>query len=311
MPLDPHAKRFLDMLAVAGSANPTETTIDERRQTFRNLMGFSGRLPEIGHIEARNLPGPGGPIAVRIYTPAIAETRPLPGLVYLHGGGLVAGSLDTHDGLCRTLANEIGCRLVSVDYRLAPEHRFPAGLLDGEAAARWVFEHADEVGIDRKRLGIGGDSAGATLAAVLCQMTREAKGPPIAFQLLLCPITDFVVDTPSRRAFDTRLLDQATMARDLAWYLPPDHDPADPRVSPLCAADLCGLPPAFIHTGEYDPFRDEGRAYAERLEGDGVAVRYTCHPGMVHLFYGLAGVIPQARAVLQMVGAQLRGGLDG
>jgi acetyl esterase len=311
MPLDAHAKRFLDMLALKGApANPSSATIEERRTAFRNLMGFSGGLPAIGRVEERNVMGPEGPIAVRVYMPAEAESEPVPGLVYFHGGGLVAGSLDTHESLSRTLANEIGCRLVSVDYRLAPENKFPTGLLDGEAAMTWVFEQAHELRIDPGRLGIGGDSAGATIAAILCQMAREANGPPIAFQLLICPITDFVADTESRRAFETPLLDRATMARDIAWSLPAGHDPIDPRVSPLRAIDFRGLPPAFIHTGEYDPLRDEGKAYAEALEAGGVPVRYTCHAGMVHLFYGLAGVIPQARTALRMIGSELAAALS-
>jgi acetyl esterase len=311
MPLDPHARRFLEMLAMAGRVDPARATVEARRQAFRKLMGFSGAPPAIGRVDRRNIPGPGGAVAVHVYSPA-TKMGLIPGMVFFHGGGLVAGSLDTHETLCRTLANGIGCRVIAVDYRLAPEHKFPDGLRDGEAALRWAFEQADELGIDRQRLGTAGDSAGAVIAAALCQPARESEGcPPIAFQLLLCPITDFLADTPSRQAFNTRVLDQATMARDLAWYLPAGDDPADPRVSPLRAASFRGLPPAFIHTAECDPLRDEGRAYADRLAADGVAVRYTSHPGMVHLFYALGGVIPQARVALELIIAETKAALAG
>jgi acetyl esterase len=310
MPLDPHAKRILNMLAMAGPVDASRLSVNERRGLFRELMSLSpGNLP-IGRIEDRALPGPGGSIGIRVYTPIETFADCLPGVIYFHGGGLVAGGLDTHDRVCRTLANETGCRLISVDYRLAPEHKFPAAVMDGYAATIWVIEHVLELGIDRDRIAVAGDSAGATLAATVCQLARRAHGVDLAGQLLLCPITDFVAETESRSAFARGyLLDKAMMDRDREHYLPAGTDPTDPRISPLRAPDLSGLPRAYIHTAEFDPLRDEGRAYAVRLAHADVKVGYTCHPGMIHLFYAMPSAIPYAHTALKRIGAELRAGL--
>jgi acetyl esterase len=231
----------------------------------------------------------------------------LPGLVYFHGGGLVAGSLDTHDGICRALTQASGCRLLAVDYRLAPEHPFPGAVEDGLAATAWVAAHAAELGLDPERLGISGDSAGATLAAVVCQSAAAAGQPPLACQFLICPIMDYSAESDSRRSLaDGYLVDRATLEHDLRHYLPAGADRADPRVSPLRAAALRGLPPTCVHTAEYDPLRDEGAAYAERLRAAGVPSTYRCHPGMIHLFYGLGALIPYASTAFQLMGADVR-----
>jgi acetyl esterase/lipase len=307
MPLDPQAVRILGMLVAAGPANASHATVSERRHAFRKLMSLFESNEAIGHVEDRVLPGPDGSISIRIYTPIEARSDQLPGFVYFHGGGLVAGSLDTHEAICRMLANATGCRLVSVDYRLAPEHKFPAAVMDGYAAAIWTAENAAVLGIDGEKIVLGGDSAGGTLAAIVCQLTRQAQGVKFAAQLLLCPITDFGAETESRRAFaEGYLLDQATMDRDLEHYVPDNLDPADPRISPLRAANFSGLPPAYIHTAEFDPVRDEGRAYAQKLMRAGVEVNYTCHPGMIHLFYGMASVIPYARRAIKCIGAEIK-----
>jgi acetyl esterase/lipase len=310
MPLDPHAKRLLDMLAMAGPVDASRVSVKERRDLFRELMSLCPSNVPTGRIENRALPGPDGPIGIRIYTPIGTFADRLPGVIYFHGGALVAGSLDTHDGVCRTLANETGCRLISVDYRLAPEHKFPAAVIDGCAATIWAVEHGAELGIDRDRIVVAGDSAGATLAAIICQLARRAQRVDLAAQLLLCPITDFAAETESRSAFARGyLLDKAMMDRDLEHYLPAGTDARDPCISPLQASDLSGLPPAYVHTAEFDPLRDEGRAYADRLARAGVKVNYTCHPGMIHLFYGMVSVIPYARLALKRIGSELRAGL--
>jgi acetyl esterase len=298
------------MLTAAGATSASLLPLTERRDAFRKLMNLSESDVAIGHVEDRVLPGPEGQIGIRVYTPIEARSDRLPGLVFFHGGGLVTGSLDTHEGICRPLANETGCRLVSVDYRLAPEHKFPAALIDGCAAATWTAEHAAELGIDRDRIVIGGDSAGATLAAIVCQMTKQVAEMKFAAQLLLCPIMDFAADTESRSEFaEGYLLDKATMDRDLEHYVPAGLEPTDPRISPLRALDLSGLPPAYIHTAECDPLRDEGRAYADRLRLASVEVKYTCHPGMIHLFYGMTSVIPYARIAVKHIGAEIRAAL--
>jgi acetyl esterase len=306
MPLDPHAERLLDMLAVSAPAARVQLNPDERRRAFASLMKLGGPPEPIGSVDNLLAPGPGGPIALRRYAPVQPLAEPAPALVYFHGGGMVAGSLDTHDALCSRLANAVGCLVVSVDYRLAPESPFPAAVDDGFAAVSWILTHAGALQMAPHRIGIAGDSAGATVAAVVCQLLRDAPGPKPALQLLLCPILDIGADTPSRKRFATGyLLDMQDFALELQQYLPAGSDPTDPRASPLRAANLTGLPVTYIHTAEYDPMRDEGIAYADRLRGADIEVHYTCHAGMIHLFYALTGVIPYASAAMRTIGAQI------
>jgi acetyl esterase/lipase len=243
---------------------------------------------------------------VRVYSP-VDSTEPMPGLVYFHGGGLVAGSIETHDAIARGLANSGRCRLLSIEYRLAPEHPFPAALQDCLAAIQYIAANAAQFHLDGARLGIVGDSAGATLAAATCQSAARSGGPALALQLLICPILDYSRTTPSRLEFARGyLVDQATLDHDLMHYLPPGAEPSDPRISPLLAPHIDGLPKTIIHTAEFDPLRDEGRNYFERLARAGIEVSYTCHPGMIHLFYGLGAVIPYARKAFEQIGAEIR-----
>ena len=306
MPLDPRVRRFLNALTAGRPPHAFETTVEGRRRGLSELMKLSGPALAVGRIEDRTLPGSGGALAVRIYTPLDAGLKTLPGLVYFHGGGLVAGNVATHDFIGRALAAYGACRVVSVDYRLAPEHPFPAALDDALAAVTHVGAHAARFGIDGARLGICGDSAGAALAAATCQAAARIGGPRLALQLLICPILDYSRSTASRREFASGyLLDQATLDDDLLRYAP-GLDPANPRISPLRAGDVAGLPRTCIHTAEFDPARDEGRDYFERLAQAHTDVSYTCHPGMIHLFYGLGAVIPYARTALELVGSEIR-----
>jgi len=312
MPLDARAKRFLDTLAALNPPSALSLSAVERREALKHLLSFSGRSEAVGAVEERTLPGPAGPLTLRVYTPSSRHSsEALPGLIYFHGGGLVAGSLETHDPICRCLANASECRVLSVDYRLGPESRFPAALEDGCAATQWIVGHARDLLLDPRRLGICGDSAGATLAAVICQQLAASRGAALAFQFLLCPIMDFVSESASRRELaQGYLVDRETLEHDLRYYLGPDTDAADPRVSPLRAPDLDALPPTIVHTAEFDPLRDEGRAYAERLEAAGVRTLYRCHPGMIHLFYGMRGLIPYAATAYAQMGADIRSLLD-
>ncbi len=304
MPLDPRAKRLLDTVALGARAGSGPVTAAERRRSFRALMALGGGPGPAMPVRDASVPGPAGPLPVRLYAPAEA---PAPGLVFFHGGGLVAGDLDTHDALCRRLAAAAGCRVVAVDYRLAPEHPFPAAQEDAVAAVRAVAATTQEFGLDPGRLAVGGDSGGATLAAVAAGACRDAGEPRLRLLLLLCPVLDLATERPSRVAFGQGyLLDRATMARDLADALPEGVAPSDPRVSPLRAARVEGLPPTVIHTAEFDPLRDEGEAYAARLREAGVPVRHTCHPGLIHHFLALDRLIPAAGPALAGVGAEMR-----
>ncbi|MBH5403115.1 alpha/beta hydrolase [Bradyrhizobium sp. CNPSo 4010] len=306
MPLDPLAKRLLTMMAAAAPQARSRPSVEVRRQSLAKLMQFArAEAPDVTTTDGM-LPGPGGELPYRLYTPAGTEA-PAPGFVFFHGGGLVAGSIATHDRIAAALAHTTGCRLVSVDYRLAPEHKFPAAVEDAIAAAEWVAREAASLGIDAGRLVIGGDSAGATLAAIVCQNAAQTAGLSIAAQCLICPVLDFEDTSPSREAFaEGHLIDRVTIEADLSDYLPGGIDTADPRVSPLRAIRLTGLPPAIIHTAEYDPMRDEGNAYARKLLAAGVAVEHVCHDGMVHNFHAMGAILPQAQLVLSQIGEQVR-----
>jgi acetyl esterase len=318
MPLDLRAKRFLDVLAAGKPPRVWDSTVAERRAGLTELLKFGGPEVAVAHVANRTVPGPAGPLAVRVYTPhlesadeaAASTVVPGAGMVYFHGGGLIAGTAATHDGIARALASAGGCRIVSVEYRLAPEHPFPAAVEDAEAALRFIARNASDFGIAAARLGVCGDSAGGTLAAVAAQAAGAAGTPALALQLLICPILDQSRSTGSRREFDSGyLIDQGTLDHDLLHYLPAGADPADPRISPLRAKKLTALPRTVIHTAEFDPVRDEGHAYFERLRQSSVPVSYTCHPGMIHLFYGLGSVIPYARTAFEQIGSEIRAAL--
>ena len=305
MPLDPLAKRLLTMMAAAAPAERRRPTTSERRQSLAKLMQFA--RSDAADVSATDdaLPGPGGDIAYRLYAPE-SDGAPAPGFIFFHGGGMVAGSIETHDRVASALAEATGCRLISVDYRLAPEHKFPAAIEDAIAATEFIARNADNLGIDAERLVIGGDSAGATLAAVVCQHALR-HGPALVAQCLICPVLDFEETSPSRETFaENHLIDRLTLEADLADYLPEGTDPSDVRISPLRALHVAGLPTAIIHTAEFDPMRDEGNAYARKLLAAGVTVEHVCHDGMIHNFHAMSAVLPQAKLILSQIGEQVR-----
>jgi acetyl esterase/lipase len=273
------------------------------------LAGLAERAGNSGagaEVETREhiLPGPGGRLHARLYAAPHASQG---GLVYFHGGGWVAGGLDTHDALCRRLAASSAAKVLAVDYRLAPEHPFPAAMDDALAATCWAAEHAGELGWDPARLAVGGDSVGAGLAAAVAQ---HPSAPALALQVLICPVLDLVHETQSRRDFaDGYFLDPAVMAADLQDYCGQVADLSDFRLSPLLAEDVRGVAPALIHAAQYDPFRDEAAAYAHRLDEAGVACRYTCWYGMIHYFYCLSRSIPGSAQVVRAIGAELTSAL--
>ncbi|HLH48529.1 MAG TPA: alpha/beta hydrolase, partial [Roseiarcus sp.] len=304
--LDRAARRFLDLARASAAQSAGQPSPDDMRRATEALAAFaaSERRRDVATRDA-SLRGPAADLPIRIYAPRAAQATILPGLVYFHGGGWISGSLDSHDGICRALADEGACRVIAVAYRLAPEHPFPAALEDGARAVETIAAEAESFAIDPRRIGVAGDSAGGNLAAALCGALRG--GPPIALQLLLCPVLDALGRTPSRRALASGyFLEERTMARYFEHYRIAGLAPDDPRVSPLRAADFGGLPPTRIHAAEYDPLRDEAALYAERLAEAGVGVRLTVHQGMIHHFYGLGDVIPYAAAALKAIGAEIR-----
>jgi acetyl esterase len=310
MQLDKNARLLLDVVAASGEPKLWDLTPPEARKKVVELTRMVECKEAIGKIEDRTLPGPAGPLPFRVYTPLAADDEPSGGVIFFHGGAWVLGDLDTHDCLCRILANESGCRFISVDYRLAPEHPFPAAVEDAGVATAWIAAHAAELAIDPTCLAVAGDSAGGTLAAVVCQ---SAKGSDfkIALQVLLCPATDIAADTQSRREFaEGYFLEGPLISWAGAHYLPLGVDINDPRLSPLRAPSLFGLPPAHIHTAGFDILREEGKAYADALERAGVKVRHVCHEHMIHHFYAMAGAIPYARTALKAMGADIKAALS-
>lgn len=301
MALDSHVAGLLAQLAANPDAKGLADVPPEAGRGMFHAMAamFDVKDVPIGKVENRRIPGPAGEIPVRIYTPVAAGTEPLPCLVYYHGGGWVIGDLETHEGACRMLANDSGCRVISVDYRLAPEHVFPAAPEDCFAALKWVAANAQPLGVDPKRIAVGGDSAGGNLSAVVCQMAREAGGPSVAFQLLIYPATDMALGTGSKKENATGyFLEERTMHYFYDLYVPKGTDENDPRLSPLRAKNFAGLPPAYVITAQYDVLRDEGRLYAEKLKEAGVKVTHVNYDTLIHGFFTMAGVIPAARPAI-------------
>ena len=296
----------------AGSKSITELAPPEEARAMNRAGAETVGGPKLAmaRVEDLELPGPGGPIPMRFYTPPGAK-EPMPLLVYYHGGGWVIGDLDTHDGVCRFLAANAGVLVLSVGYRLAPEHPFPAAVEDAFAAFTWASEQAVGLGADARQIAVGGDSAGGNLAAVVSVLARDAGGPDPAMQLLVYPVTDADDDRPSRRLFaEGFLLTKADMDYFEGHYLPQAGSAKDPRVSVLRTDDLSGLPPAYVVTAGFDPLRDEGEAYAARMREAGVRVALRRQPGLVHSFANLTAVSRTSRAAMLEVAGALRMGLS-
>lgn len=301
MALDAIVKGLLDQMAANPMPKLWEVPPAQGRELYR-MMAQTLEPPglAIGKVENTSFQGPSGDqIKLRVYTPVAGGGAALPGLVYFHGGGWVIGDLDTHDALCRTLANETGARVISVDYRLAPEHKFPAAVDDAYAAVKWIESNASKLGIDPNRIAVAGDSAGANLSAVVSLMAKQKGGPHIVFQLLIYPATQMRSNTDSMKAFaEGYFLERQTIDWFFDQYVPAGTDQNDWRVSPLAATDLSGLPRAYVVTAGFDPLKDEGKAYADKLNHAGVAAVYVDYPGMVHGFFNMSGVLPQAREAI-------------
>jgi len=307
--LHPQAKAFIDLLASKG-VPPTHTlTVADARKAYRERRAITQPAPpEVAEVRELSAEGSLGPIPMRLYRPLGAKAGAvLPVLVYYHGGGWTIGDLDTHDTLCRELANRSGCAVVAVDYRMGPEHRFPAAVDDALAATRWVRKEAAALGVDPSRLAVGGDSAGGNLAAVVAISARDAGDLPIAFQLLIYPATDMRRGHPSHTTNGQGYVltsDTITYFHD-HYITEPEHD-LDWRASPLLRKDLQGLPPALVLTAGFDPLRDEGADYARALTEAGNSAVYVCFERQIHGFVLMGKVLDEANAAVAFCAAELR-----
>jgi acetyl esterase len=309
MPVDPQVQALLDLRA---ALPPVQSlSVAEARAQFaaREIPGL--KVAEVASVAERVIPGPTGPLRLRVYTPLGAG--PFPMLVFFHGGGFVVCDLDTHDPICRNLCAGAGCVVVSVDYRLAPEHRFPAAPDDCLAATRWATEHAADLGADPARVAVGGDSAGGSLATVTALRIRDEGGPRLAGQLLIYPATD--LGPPATPSYVENVEGYGLTANAVAWfwekYLDDPSQVRHPHASPLHTPDLRGLPPALVITAEYDPLRDEGERYGERLREASVPVTISRHEGVVHGFFFFSGLVGKTDAALKEACAWLRGAFAG
>jgi acetyl esterase len=307
MPLKPDVQALLEQIEAQGMPPFDEMSVPQARDVvgaFRDLQGEPEPVAEIRDIL---VPGPAGELPVRVYNPA--PGTPLPLLVYFHGGGWVIGNIEIVDKPCRALANAAQCVVASAQYRLSPETKFPGPVEDCYAVTSWLAEHAQEVGGDPDRVAVGGDSAGGNLAAAVTLMARDRGGPGIAYQLLIYPVTAPARGTQFasyRDNADGYLLTRGSMEWFWDHYLRSPEDAQNPYAAPLHATDLSGLPPAMVITAEFDPLRDEGRAYAERLQEAGVAVNAKTYDGVIHGFFWMGGVLEDGRGLLAELGKELR-----
>jgi acetyl esterase len=306
MALDPQMKSLLD--AMAAAKNPAfHTLTPEEARRIAAARPQSSQPEPVAKVQDLNISSSGAEIPIRIYTPA--GVPPFGVLVYFHGGGWVLGDIQMTDQPCRLLTNASGCMVISVGYRLAPEHKFPAAPEDCYAAIKWVYDNGPLLNVDPMRIAVGGTSAGATLAAAVTLMARDRGGPPIAYQLLVYPATSSELTTASHTQFakdNYYILSRADMEWFWNHYLARAEDRTNPYACPAYAKSLAGLPPAFVITAEYDPLRDEGEAYAARLSSEGVSTVLKRYDGVTHGFFGMPGLLEKARVAIQDAAVALR-----
>ncbi|HTW89905.1 MAG TPA: alpha/beta hydrolase [Candidatus Binataceae bacterium] len=306
--MDPQIKLVLDQIAGLTGGPPRTMPVADARKGLDQVVDLlrSGGVEEVARAENRKIPGPAGEIPLRVFVPKSGS--PCGALVYLHGGGWVLGGLHSHDNICRAFANAAGCLVVAVDYRLAPENKFPAAPEDCYAATAWVAGNAAALGYPEGRVAVGGDSAGGNLTAVVSMMARDRKGPKLRFQLLIYPATDVAMDTPSYRDFqdDGYFLSGADMIWFWNHYLARKEDGDNPYASPARAKDLSGLPPAFVITAGLDPLRDEGEAYARRLIEAGVPTLCARYEYVTHAVFNMAPLVDAGKTITRQAAAAVR-----
>jgi acetyl esterase len=310
--LEPEMQLLLRLIALQPERDLWTTTVpDARAALVQQALMLEGPKVRVARVEQLELPGPAGPLGARLYVPE-QEQGPIPLLVFLHGGGWVRGNLDSHDNVCRFLAREAGVLVLSVDYRLAPEHPFPAAVEDSYATFLFAFNNAEELGADPSAIAVGGDSAGGNLTLVTAQLAAGDGGPVPAFLLAFYPATDFSVKRRSYELFrEGFLLTESATDWYRTRYLPDESMALDPRASPLLADDLSGMPPAYIATAGFDVLRDEGEAYAERLRDAGVPVALRRHRGLIHAFANMTAVGRSSHAAMMEAAGALRVGVSG
>jgi acetyl esterase len=305
MALDPQAQKVVDTLAALNLKPIKDSTPPEAREAMRTRTAALGPVEEVPAVADHRVPVQGGEITVRVYSPA--GHGPHPVLVFYHGGGWVIGDLYTHDGLCRSIVNAAGCAVASVDYRLAPEFKYPVAVDDSYAGLKWVVASAARLGLDPARVAVGGDSAGGNLAAAMALLARERHGPRLLLQMLIYPVTNCDFGTVSYRENATGYV---LTTEDMRWfwrhYLAREEQGREPFASPLRAGSLADLPPALVLTAGCDPLRDEGEAYAARLRDAGVPVNLVQYPGMFHGFIRMTRILDQAKAALDEMAGALR-----
>lgn len=305
MPLDPEVEALLAQMASMGQPPLQDLPVDEARQVAQVLALLDGEPEPVADVKDRVVAG----VPVRLYRP-VRSPDPLATLAWFHAGGGVVGNLETADRTCRKLANRSGALVVSVGYRLAPEHPFPAGVDDCWTVTQWLGEHADELGGDCTRLGVGGDSMGGGMAAVVALRAARHGAPRLRHQLLVYPFADLTLSQPSVDEYaDGYLLTRSLCEWFIDLYLGPEGDPKDPEASPLFADDVGGCAPATIVTAEFDPVRDEAEEYARRLRDAGVPVSLQRIDGMIHVFFAFGAVLERARRTMDDVGETLRAAL--
>ncbi|TKC19052.1 alpha/beta hydrolase [Robertmurraya kyonggiensis] len=305
MPVEPKSKFVLEQINALGMP-PLETLTAEQLRASQAIPRNEDVEP-VGKVEDRTIPGPGGELKVRVYYPKEEQTS-YPGLVYFHGGGWVIGDLDSHDSVCRALTNHANCVTISVDYRLAPENKFPAAVDDAYASVQYIQEHAEEFQIDPSRIAVGGDSAGATLSVVVTNLAKQDNGPKICYQVLFYPSTAAGVSTPTASSIENAegyFLTGDLIKWFMRCYLNNNEEKLSPLVTPMFFEDLTGLPPAIVITAEYDPLRDEGEAYAEKLKEAGVEVDCIRYDGTFHGFVSMSQLIDLGKDALEQAGKGL------
>jgi acetyl esterase len=305
MPLDPQAQKVVDALAALNLKPFRDSSPAEARESMRSRTAALGPFEEVPAVADHRVPVTGGEITVRVYKPA--GMGPHPVLVFYHGGGWVIGDLYTHDGICRSIVNAAGCAVASVDYRLAPEFKYPVPVEDSYAGLLWVVANATRLGLDSARIAVGGDSAGGNLAAVMALLARDRRGPRLLLQILVYPVTNHDFGTASYRENGTGFV---LTTDDMRWfwrhYLSREEQGREMTASPIRAKSLADLPPALVITAGCDPLRDEGDAYAARLRDAGVAVTLTPYPGMFHGFLRMTRILDQSRVLLDEIAGALK-----